>query len=150
VLNIGPFEFVVLAAVALIVFGPDKLPQLSKDAARMLRTLRDMAQGARSQLTNELGPEFANLDLASLNPRTAIQKALLGEDAKELAAMNPAEAIRSSLRDDAAERTGATEPVGTTPNLATPNLTTPNLTTPNLTKGPLGAGERPPFDPDTT
>ena len=28
--NIGPLEFVVLAAVALIVFGPDKLPQLAR------------------------------------------------------------------------------------------------------------------------
>src|SRR6185437_2371771 len=60
VFNIGPLEFVVLAAVALIVFGPDKLPQLAKDAARMLRTLRDIAQGARSQLNSELGPEFAD------------------------------------------------------------------------------------------
>jgi sec-independent protein translocase protein TatB len=72
VFNIGPLEFVVLAAIALIVFGPDKLPQLAKDAARTLRTLRDVAQGARSQLNSELGPDFADFDLASLNPRTAI------------------------------------------------------------------------------
>ena len=66
--NIGPLEFVVLAAVALIVFGPDKLPQLAKDAARMLRTLRDIAQGARSQLNSELGPEFADFDLSIAQP----------------------------------------------------------------------------------
>jgi len=48
VFNVGPFEMLVLAAVALIVFGPDKLPQLAKDAARMLRTLRDLlAPGGR-------------------------------------------------------------------------------------------------------
>jgi sec-independent protein translocase protein TatB len=79
VFNIGPLEFVVLAAVALIVFGPDRLPELAKDAARMLKTLRDLAQGARSQLNSELGPEFADFDLSSLNPRTAIRNALLGE-----------------------------------------------------------------------
>jgi len=98
VFNIGPFEMLVLAAVALIVFGPDKLPQLAKDAARMLRTLRDLAQGARSQLNNELGPEFADFDLRSLNPRTAIRNALLGDE--ELPNLNPREVISRALRGE--------------------------------------------------
>jgi sec-independent protein translocase protein TatB len=102
VFNIGPLEFVVLAAVALIVFGPDKLPQLAKDAARMLRTLRDIAQGARSQLNSELGPEFADFDLSSLNPRTAIKNALLGDDElrPDLSGLNPREAISRAWRGD--------------------------------------------------
>jgi sec-independent protein translocase protein TatB len=78
--NIGPLEFVVLAVVGLIVLGPDRLPGLARDAARMIRTLREMATGARTQLRDELGPEFADLDLRSLNPRTAIQRVLLGDD----------------------------------------------------------------------
>ena len=100
--NIGPLEFVVLAAVALIVFGPDKLPQLAKDAARMLRTLRDVAQGARSQLNSELGPDFADFDLSSLNPRTAIKNALLGDDElrPDLSGMNPREAISRAWRGE--------------------------------------------------
>ena len=77
---IGPFEIVVLVVVGLIVFGPDKLPGLAKDAGRMLRTLRDLAQGARTQLRDELGPEFGDLDLRSLNPRTAIQQAMFDDD----------------------------------------------------------------------
>lgn len=96
--NIGPLEFVVLAALALIVFGPDKLPQLTKDAARMIRTLRDLAQGARTQLNSELGPEFADFDLASLNPRTAIKNALLGDD--DFTSINPKDAISRALRGE--------------------------------------------------
>ncbi|HJQ01064.1 MAG TPA: sec-independent translocase [Jatrophihabitans sp.] len=105
--NIGPLEFVVLAAVALIVFGPDKLPQLAKDAARMLRTLRDIAQGARSQLNSELGPEFADFDLSSLNPRTAIKNALLGDDdpRPDLAGLDPRQALTRAWR-------GEDEPTG--------------------------------------
>jgi sec-independent protein translocase protein TatB len=80
VFNIGPLEFVVLAVVGLIVLGPDRLPGLAKDAARLIRTLRDVATGARTQLRDELGPELADLDLRSLNPRTAIQRVLLGDD----------------------------------------------------------------------
>jgi sec-independent protein translocase protein TatB len=98
VFNVGPFEMLVLAAVALIVFGPDKLPQLAKDAARMLRTLRDLAQGARSQLNDELGPEFADFDLRSLNPRTAIRNALLGDE--ELPNLNPREVISRAMRGE--------------------------------------------------
>jgi len=98
VFNVGPFEMLVLAAVALIAFGPDRLPQLAKDAARMLRTLRDLAQGARSQLNDELGPEFADFDLRSLNPRTAIRNALLGDE--ELPNLNPREAISRAWRGE--------------------------------------------------
>jgi sec-independent protein translocase protein TatB len=98
VFNIGPFELLVLIAVALLVFGPDKLPQLTKDATRMLRTLRDMAQGARSQLSDELGPEFANFDLNSLNPKAAIRNALLGDT--DLSDLNPADFLQKALRGD--------------------------------------------------
>ncbi|MGX7678241.1 sec-independent translocase [Jatrophihabitans sp. DSM 45814] len=138
--NIGPFEFVVLAAVALMVFGPDKLPQLTKDAARMLRTMRDMAQGARSQLTNELGPEFANFDLNSLNPKTAIRNALLSDDA-DIAALNPKEVLQRALRgeDEPAKPVGG-QPAGGQPGapVARPSET------------PLAAGEAAPYDSDAT
>jgi sec-independent protein translocase protein TatB len=78
--NIGPMEFVVLALVAVIVLGPDRLPQFARDAANLLRTLRELATGAHTQLRDELGPEFADLDLRNLNPRTALQRAILGDE----------------------------------------------------------------------
>lgn len=78
--NVGPLELLVLAVVGLIVIGPDRLPGLAKDAARMIRTLRDLAQGARTQLRDELGPEFADIDLRNLHPRTALQRVVLGND----------------------------------------------------------------------
>ena len=119
--NVGPFEMLVLAAVALIVFGPDKLPQLAKDAARMLRTLRDLAQGARSQLNDELGPEFAYFDLRSLNPRTAIRNALLGDE--ELPNLNPREVISRALRGE--DEPGQPQPAAATPAAAMPAAGTP-------------------------
>lgn len=92
--NLGPMELIVLAIVGLIVLGPDRLPGLARDAGRMLRTLRDLAQGARTQLRDELGPEFADVDLRNLNPRTAIQRAVLGDDL-DLGSLNP----RTFLQD---------------------------------------------------
>lgn len=136
--NIGPFEFVVLIAVALVVFGPEKLPQLAKDAARMLRTLRDLAQGARSQLNDELGPEFADFDLSSLNPRTAIRNALLGDE--DFTALNPRAAIQRAIRgeDEPASRP---HPMDAPSGQAAPAAPV---------SPPLAAGERPPFDADAT
>jgi sec-independent protein translocase protein TatB len=131
VFNIGPLEFVVLIAVALIVFGPDRLPELAKDAARMLRALREVAQGARTQLNSELGPEFADFDLASLNPRTAIKNALLGDD--DFGSLNPRETIQRALR-------GEDDPV----RPPAVDLSKPSP------PAPLAPGERPPVDPDAT
>ena len=131
--NIGPLEFMVLAAVALIVFGPDRLPDLAKDAARMLRALRDVAQGARSQLNSELGPDFADFDLSSLNPRTAIKNALLGDD--DFGSLNPTQSIQRALRgeDEPARRPGI-------------DLSKPAAPV----DPPLAPGERPPIDPEAT
>lgn len=78
--NLGPMEMVVLAIVGIVVIGPEKLPGLARDAAGMLRTLRELATGARQQLRDELGPEFADMDLRNLNPRTAVTRMVLGED----------------------------------------------------------------------
>jgi sec-independent protein translocase protein TatB len=89
VFNIGPMEFLVLGVVALIVIGPEKLPALARDAARMIRSLREMATGARQQLKDELGPEFADVDLRNLNPRTAVQRAVFGDDVPDFGKYNP-------------------------------------------------------------
>jgi sec-independent protein translocase protein TatB len=102
VFNIGPFEVLVLAIVGLIVLGPDRLPGLARDAARMLRTLREMATGARAQLREELGPEFADIDLRNLNPRTAVQRAVFGDEVPDLTKydprrLNPGAAVRDAI-----------------------------------------------------
>jgi sec-independent protein translocase protein TatB len=101
VFNIGPMEFLVLAVVGLVIIGPDKLPQLARDAARMIRSLREMATGARQQLKDELGPEFADVDLRNLNPRTAVQRAVFGDDVPDLGKYNPRRYNPGSIMRDA-------------------------------------------------
>jgi sec-independent protein translocase protein TatB len=92
-------EVVVLAIVGLIVLGPDRLPGLTRDAARLIRSLRDMATGARQQLRDELGPEFADVDLRTLNPRTAVQRAIFGDEIN-LSKLNPRTAMRDAILGD--------------------------------------------------
>ena len=96
--NVGPMELLVLAIVGLVVLGPDKLPGLARDAAKMLRTLRDLATGARQQLRDELGPEFADVDLRNLNPRTALRNVVFGDE--DPADYHPRNAVRRAVFGD--------------------------------------------------
>ena len=73
--DIGLGELIGLAVVALIVLGPEKLPKYAADAARMLRTVRRMANDARTEVAKELGPELTGL--GDLNPRSLVRKHLL-------------------------------------------------------------------------
>lgn len=75
--GIGPAEFVVIAIVAVLVFGPDRLPEFVRTAGRLLRQVRRMVSNAQTDLRNELGPEFADLDVRDLNPRNFVRKHLL-------------------------------------------------------------------------
>src|SRR3954449_12682895 len=78
--QIGWSELIVLAIVGLVVLGPERLPKAAADAAKMLRQLRSMARNATADLKAELGPEMADLDLASLHPRRLVQTALGDDD----------------------------------------------------------------------
>ncbi len=78
--DLSIWKVMVVGLVAAIVFGPDKLPQLAKDAGRTLRQLRVMLKDARSGLEDQLGPEIASMDLTMLNPKTFVRRHLLEDD----------------------------------------------------------------------
>jgi sec-independent protein translocase protein TatB len=78
--HLGWSELIVIAIVGLIVLGPDRLPKAASDAAKMLRQLRVMARNATADLKAELGPEMADLDLASLHPRRLVSGVLWDDD----------------------------------------------------------------------
>lgn len=78
--SVGWGEILVVLVVALFVFGPDRLPGVAAEAGRGLRRLRLFLKGMTEDLKSELGPEFGDVDLASLNPKTFVQKHLLADD----------------------------------------------------------------------
>jgi sec-independent protein translocase protein TatB len=79
--DIGAPEFVLLIVIAVILFGPERLPELARKAARVVRYIRLMADNAQQQLRNELGPGFEDVDVRDLNPKTFIQKHLMEDPA---------------------------------------------------------------------
>ena len=92
--DIGFGELVMIAFVAILVFGPDKLPELAKQAGKFLRQMRNFATNARDELRAELGPEYADLDLADLDPRAIVRKHLAE-------AMAELDEIEDAIKSDA-------------------------------------------------
>ena len=74
--DVGLLELAVIALVAVIVLGPDRLPELARQAAQLLHKARGMATNARDELRNELGPDYADLQLRDLDPRAIVRKHL--------------------------------------------------------------------------
>lgn len=72
--GVGLPEFAVIFVVAVIVFGPDRLPEFARQAGRFLRQMRTFTQSARDDIRAELGPEFSEFELTDLDPRRAVRK----------------------------------------------------------------------------
>lgn len=71
--NLGWAEIAVLAVVAMLVFGPERLPKVAADAGRLVRELRKMARGVSTDLKNEMGLDID--ELRRLDPRRFFDEA---------------------------------------------------------------------------
>lgn len=72
--GIGLPELMVIMVVAVVVFGPDRLPEFARQAGRLVRQVRRFTENARDEIREELGPEFADFELTDLDPRRAVRK----------------------------------------------------------------------------
>lgn len=72
-------EITVIAIVGILVFGPDKLPDFARQAARFVRTVRRMAQDAKDDLGRELGHDLSGLDLKDLDPREVVRRTIFDD-----------------------------------------------------------------------
>jgi sec-independent protein translocase protein TatB len=70
-------KILILGLLGLVIFGPDQLPRLAAQAGRALRDLRRLADNAKADLSEHLGPEFRDFDLNDLNPKSFVRKHLL-------------------------------------------------------------------------
>lgn len=95
-----------LVLLAVLMFGPERIPPFARKAARVYKYLMNIATGAKDQLAGELGPEFADLSLSDLNPKTFISKHLL--DTEEISAFRETIAeTKQSLAETSAELASA-------------------------------------------
>jgi sec-independent protein translocase protein TatB len=72
-------KLLILGVLGLMIFGPEQLPKMAAQAGRALRDLRRLAENARADLNESLGPEFRDFDFNDLNPRSFVRKHLLDD-----------------------------------------------------------------------
>ena len=56
--NVGPAEILVIMFVALLVFGPHKLPEVGRQVGSAMRELRRMQETVKGELEGVLHPDF--------------------------------------------------------------------------------------------
>lgn len=131
-------KLVIIAVIAGLLLGPQRLPYYASQLAKLTRTLRNLANGARERMREEMGDEFEEVDWKKLDPRQydprrIIREALLDDGSGEDA---PPQLVRpaGSAAADAADAADAPD----TASDAAPDAE------------PITAANRPPFDAEST
>lgn len=112
-------KLLVIGFIAVLIIGPQRLPKYAAQFGRLVRTVRDLADGAKDRLRDEMGPEFDDVDWKKLDPRQydprrIIRDALTEEVAPAAvvrpAAVSPAAVSPSAMKPRATMAEGAAAP----------------------------------------
>lgn len=144
--DIGALELVTIVVLAILVFGPDKLPKVIQDVTGVIRKIRAFSDSAKQDIRSELGPEFKDFEFEDLNPKNFIRKQLTeNEDLKE---------IRSSfdLRKELNDVTDAVNGKETDPAPAASAGAPAAVAGPDMLKKPAAPAQEPrtSYDADAT
>ncbi|MFC9729491.1 sec-independent translocase [Streptomyces roseolus] len=149
--DIGALELVTLIVLAVLVFGPEKLPKVVQDVSRFIRKVREFSDSAKEDIRSELGPEFKDFEFEDLNPKTFIRKQLDGnEDLGELKELRSTFDLRKEM-NEVADAVNGRESAPAPAPAAAPSAAV-NGSAPDLMKkqDKPAAPERPPYDSDAT
>ncbi|QAY62030.1 Sec-independent protein translocase TatB [Xylanimonas allomyrinae] len=94
--DINGGEALIIVVLALVLVGPERLPQYAAQLARLVRRAKSLLADARERVTDELGPEVADVDWSKLDPRQ----------------YDPRRIVREALLDDGPLAPGAKRPAG--------------------------------------
>ncbi|MGQ5594200.1 sec-independent translocase [Streptomyces sp. ESR1.13] len=154
--DIGALELVTLVVLAVLVFGPDKLPKVIQDVTRTIRKIREFSDSAKQDIRQELGPEFKDFEFEDLNPKTFLRKQLDNDELglkeirngfdlkKEMAEV--ADAVHSRDAESSASGSSSSGSSGST---GSGSGRVDMSKKPGPSEKPA-ADDRPPFDADAT
>ncbi|MGW0573379.1 sec-independent translocase [Streptomyces tauricus] len=147
--DIGPLELVTLVVLAVLVFGPEKLPKVIQDVTRTIRKIREFSESAKADIREELGPEFKDFEFEDLNPKTFIRKQLDNDELglKEIRNGFDLKKEMAEVTDAVHGRESETPSSGSSSSSAGSTGGTVDMTKKRETPAPE---ERPPFDADAT
>ena len=121
-------KLLIILVIAVILIGPERLPGYAAQLARLVKTLRGFAAGAKERMREEMGPEFDEVDWRKLDPRQ----------------YDPRRIIREALVDDVLPPAKPVSPNGP----ATPSRYRETAYEQRQRK--LGKGRPAPFDSEST
>ena len=102
--DFGFGEMIGLVVLALILVGPERMPRVASDLAKMIRKVRTMTNTATAEIRENLGPGFEDLKPADLNPKTFIKRHVTSvldeEDKKERQSVNGQQAFKPQIDPD--------------------------------------------------
>lgn len=124
-------KLLIIGLIAVFLLGPERLPHYAGQLAKLVRNLRDMANGAKDRMREEMGPEFDDVDWKKLDPRQ----------------YDPRRIIREALLDDESEPT-ISRPVKDDTDTVEGDADPENGVKAEKTAVPSGAV--PPFDSEAT
>lgn len=81
-------KLLIIGIIAVFLLGPERLPYYASQLARLVKSLRGMANGAKERMREEMGPDFDDIDWKKLDPRQ----------------YDPRRIIREALIDDEPEQ----------------------------------------------
>ena len=104
---VNGWEFVLLIVLAFIILGPSRMPDYAAKLARFVVQLRRMANDAKVQLKDQMGPDFEDLDWRQYDPRQydprrIVKQALMEplEDAFSLDGLDETTSSSAATADD--------------------------------------------------
>ncbi|GGP52221.1 sec-independent translocase [Streptomyces abikoensis] len=147
-LDIGPLELITLIVLAVLIFGPDKLPKMIQDVSRTLRKIRQFSENAKEDIRSELGPEFKDFEFEDLNPKTFVRKHVLEKDELGLKEIRNGFDFKSEMAEMAEVTDTAHSRTAPSSSTAAGGSGTPDLL--KKRESGLQPGERPPYDADAT
>lgn len=74
-LGVGPAEIVVIFVIALVVFGPKRLPEVGRTLGRAVREFRSVSEELTSQLREELETASEEVEAVSTDVKSTLEAA---------------------------------------------------------------------------
>lgn len=68
--GINGAEFLIIALIAVVVVGPERLPRYAEQLGQWVRNLRGYADQAKARVAEEIAEDGEALDWQALDPRT--------------------------------------------------------------------------------
>ncbi|MCD2496934.1 MULTISPECIES: Sec-independent protein translocase TatB [Microbacterium] len=142
----GPDKLLVIALIAVVLVGPERLPRYAEGLARLIKKAGEVIRGVKDRAAEEMGPEFTETDWRKLDPRQydprrIIREALLDD----VMAPAPTAAVATAGAAAAATSASATPP---SPHSSGASALFTRSTP--RTSNRLAAGEIPPYDAEAT